>query len=67
MNINDVLEMESAWNQSGQPNSEQLSERHIQMMTVLLEIRDELRQMNTRHYEQECVRENTPRRYYDEV
>ena len=67
MDLSDVYESEDAWERSGQSNEAHLSERHIEMMTVLIEIRDELRSMNERDYEEACARENAPRRYSDEV
>ena len=65
MDLNDVLRNEAAWERSGQSNAERLSERHIEMMTVLIVIRDELRALNYRQYEELCARENAPRHYED--
>ena len=65
MKLEEIYENESAWERSGQSNAARLSDRHIEIMTVLIEIRNELRTMNLRQYEEACVRENTPRRYSD--
>ena len=66
MKLEEIYENESAWERSGQSNAARLSERHIEMMTVLIEVRDELRALNYRQYEELCARENAPR-YYEDV